>query len=1383
LGIVPAERLLNAKAIQDQRFAKQKKNAALASAVPGITWAERGPNNIGGRTRAIAFDLNDAPNYKKVWAGGVGGGLWMTTDITAASPVWTKQNDLFSNLAITSFAQSSSNKQDMYFGTGEGWFNADAIRGLGIWYSADGGTTWNQLASTNNSSFQFIQKIVVDNSGNVYACTKTGLQKSTNKGTSWTQVLGTSSANILPGSTSTANNAAADIEIAANGDLYCSFGIFSAGSIFRSTNNGTSWSNIMPAITARRIELACAPSNANIVYALFHSNSTNDCSAIQKFDASTSTWTAGTVPTIIDQGSNSNFTRGQAWYDLIAAVDPNNANSLYIGGVDALRSDDAGATWTQMSTWSLYNATGFTAAQNIHADHHNIVYQPGSSAIALWSTDGGVFRTTNANIASSSKPTWTSKNSGYDVTQYYSVDIHPSTTDYLIGGAQDNGTHVVSAAGIGAGSAISGGDGGFAHIDQQNGNIQISSFTNNNFNVTTDGWATGNSYFFVGGSFIAPTDYDNTGKYLYGDSTIGTFFRWTSPSSNGPMQAFSPSGFPASRITHVAVSPITLNRVYFGFSNGAVVRVDNANTASPVVTSLKAAGSPSANVSCVVIDPSNENHIVITYSNYGSVSILESTNALSGSPTWTNDFGNLPDMPVRWAVFDPRNSDWLILATEMGVWSTDNLNAASTDWQPTNSGFANTRVDMLKYRSSDRLLAAATHGRGFFTTNIPAALTSGIKFEKATQAQTESTTSTTGCRSYTDYTVNMLIENAPAGDAIVTLDVQAGNTATVGSDFDFTTNGSFSSPSSVLTFANGSTSPMPVTIRVYNDAEVESTESFILEYNISGTTNATRAVGPQTFSLEILDNDQAPALPSSGSASLMSQALYLGGTASSTPFNAKLSGQRTQMLYKASELTAAGVVAGPITSYGIYLEKHSTRPYQNLNISMGTTSVSYLVNGGVTVVPVSTVKTLASYATVNGLNNFTLDNAFVWDGTSNLVVEICYNNGTTSGSDLSDISLGSADGGTATQGNLFYQDNLTCGSSFGSVNYFSNGEKPAIQLGFGLPGNPIESTLNNNTSTYLSETGTYYFYTGSNTIINSIGSASANLGCVSSNIYAAGNTWQAFSGGFRSQKVIDINPSSNSGASSTIGLYFTAAELGGKSPATLKIAKTTAATLAAANSSNTVLVTTSYASFGTGYVFTGNFTGFSKFFLVDNTVVLPLSLVSFDGQLQNAAIQLNWRTASEQNSKQFELQKSIDGVNYFTIATLDAAGNSNSPLQYNYSDKQLSAFNYYRLKMIDKDGRFTLSKVVLIDIPGIKQHIWVLNNPFINTVELRLAKLPAQPVQTELTAMNGSRVYAASLPASSSLKLDFSGKHLSAGTYILRTRIDGVWYVNKLLKQ
>jgi ligand-binding sensor domain-containing protein len=142
-------------------------------------------------------------------------------------------------------------------------------------------------------------------------------------------------------------------------------------------------------------------------------------------------------------------------------------------------------------------------------------------------------------------------------------------------------------------------------------------------------------------------------------------------------------------------------------------KVDNANSGTNLAgVVIRPDLGQFHTVSCIAIDPSNENHMLVSYSNYGINNVYESSPGTGGSLNWTPLDVNttLPDMPVRWCMFDPRNSDWAILATEMGIWSTNNLNGTSTNWTAADNNVANTRVDMLRYRATDRLLAAATHG-------------------------------------------------------------------------------------------------------------------------------------------------------------------------------------------------------------------------------------------------------------------------------------------------------------------------------------------------------------------------------------------------------------------------------------------------------------------------------------------------------------------------------------------------------------------------------------------------------------------------------------------------------------------------------------------------
>ena len=337
-----------------------------------------------------------------------------------------------------------------------------------------------------------------------------------------------------------------------------------------------------------------------------------------------------------------------------------------------------------------------------------------------------------------------------------------------------------------------------------------------------------------------------------------------------------------------------------------------------------------------------------------------------------------------------------------------------------------------------------------------------------------------------------------------------------------------------------------------------------------------------------------------------------------------------------------------------------------------------------------------------------------------------------------------------------------------------------MRLGETAFGNLIDTS--GSRTEYVGNNGNYYFYTGS-FILNNLSSASTNLGCVGSVLTGTGNTWQPFYGGMRSEKVFDISPTTNPGASYTIGLYFTTAELAGLDPVTLKIAKTDAATIATATAGNTVIASTSFVTYANGYLFTASFTGFSKFFLVDPNVVLPVTLITFNGTLNNSEVLLSWKTSSEQGSKYFDVEKSPDGTNFRAIGKVNAAGNSSSISDYSYTDKQVDEFNYYRLKMVDIDGKFTYSSTILVKDANVSQQVWVGNNPFHDIINIRLAKSPRQNVRVELLNENGAKVYLKEFGSTNVMNLNVSGVNLAAGVYLLRTTVDNKIYVNKLIKE
>ena len=112
--------------------------------------------------------------------------------------------------------------------------------------------------------------------------------------------------------------------------------------------------------------------------------------------------------------------------------------------------------------------------------------------------------------------------------------------------------------------------------------------------------------------------------------------------------------------------------------------------------------------------------------------------------------------------------------------------------------------------------------------------------------------------------------------------------------------------------------------------------------------------------------------------------------------------------------------------------------------------------------------------------------------------------------------------------------------------------------------------------------------------------------------------------------------------------------------------------------------------------------------------VLPLTLLNFNVIKQDNIAQINWQTANEVNTSHFDIQRSTDGVNFTTVGTVNAAGTSVLRRDYTYPD-DVSGLStgkiYYRLQMVDNDGKFSYSKVAYITIDATNVHISIHPNP------------------------------------------------------------------------
>lgn len=738
--------------LQENQNNKSKALRSPGDAIDHL-WVERGPNNIGGRTRALLYDPNDA-THKRVFAGGVSGGIWVNDDITNANSSWTRISGITENISVTAFTVDPNNSNNIYVATGETYVGGD-VTGNGIWKSADGGANWTHVyggstgATTTNSSGQYLvagQYNVNDikawnNSGStvIFAAIgansfrfsgvnptflgayEYGFYKSTDNGVSWTKIgiYETSTGHAIPYEIN-------DIEIAADNSIWLAtkgnvFG--TGGGVILTSINGATFTVKQSITNGKRTQIAASATDTGKFYVLAQlSTAGTPIAFIKTINGFTST-TNVTLPNDSDNKISANdFTRTQAFYNLLLEVDPTNDAIVYAGGIDLFRSTTSGSSWTQITKWSNNANLNTLNVPTVHADFHALIFNPSNANSAIIGNDGGVYYASSLSAASGSTSAISSRNTNYNITQFYSSAIGQNTSsDILLGGAQDNGSLLVSGATANANgfTDIFGGDGAAEFIDKD-GAYLIVSYTNNAYSkfplpytgagkvVIQDDDATGD--------FINNADLDDNLDILYSDGTTASpstyqISRYSALTSS-PVRTNLTNAKLTAEPSAFKVSPFTTTSTLLlvGTENGKLLKLDNANTVTPTWTDITGAGFVGS-ISAIAFG-ANENEIIVTFHNYGVTNVWFSSN---GGTTWFNKEGDLPDLPVKAVLMNPLNNDEVILGTDLGVWRTASFKTANPTWVQSQNGMQNAKVTSFDLRTGDNTVLASTYGRGLFT--------------------------------------------------------------------------------------------------------------------------------------------------------------------------------------------------------------------------------------------------------------------------------------------------------------------------------------------------------------------------------------------------------------------------------------------------------------------------------------------------------------------------------------------------------------------------------------------------------------------------------------------------------------------------------------------
>lgn len=735
-----------------------------------LTIVNRGPWNVGGRTRAFGIDVS---NENRLLAGSCSGGMWLSTD---GGTSWIMSNTLSQLKNATCLIQDKrpGHTNVWYYGSGEA-YGASAggggayYLGDGLFKSVDSGATWQSVASTAGGvaqtfsiGWQLVWNLATDVSADdtiteLYAATYGAIMRSVNGGTSWSAVQG-------------GNSYFTDVAVTTTGVVYTALSDDGTQKGIWRSANGTSFTKITPLdfpVAYNRITMGINPSDENEIYFLANTPDSGkvtynylgepEWNSLWKYtyvsgngDSAGGIWQNLSV-NLPSTGGQFDKWSVQGSYDMVVRVKPNEPNTVFIGGTNLYRSTSGFQDSTNTTFIGGYEQGAALPVVNSYANHHSdqhcLEFLPSNPNIMLSANDGGVFKTTD-NTAGT--VVWQPLNNGYLTSMFYTVAIDHATpgNNIIIAGAQDNGTWFSNNTTPTTPWFHShGGDGSYCAIADNQSYYYFSIQNAKMVKATCD--ANGNKTAFtridpIGlkkPEFINPfvLDPNNNnlmylagGKYLWRNddlSGIPLVSNWDSISTNW-VQFSDSVPLANSVITAVTACKTPLNRVYYGTDKKKVYRVDNANTGTPTPvditsTTTGALFPGSGYVSCIATDPSDGDKVVVVFSNYGVYSMYYSVNAGS---SWTKCAGNLEQNTsgsgsgpsIRWISILPVADGNIYLAgTTTGLYATDSLNGLSTVWvQQGINAIGNAVCDMIETRISDGLVVIATHANGIYSTNI-----------------------------------------------------------------------------------------------------------------------------------------------------------------------------------------------------------------------------------------------------------------------------------------------------------------------------------------------------------------------------------------------------------------------------------------------------------------------------------------------------------------------------------------------------------------------------------------------------------------------------------------------------------------------------------------
>jgi photosystem II stability/assembly factor-like uncharacterized protein len=644
-----------------------------------------------GRIRSIVFDPTD---HKVAYVAATVGGLWKTNDYSADSVIWQPLADNLPTLVCTCIAIPQQQPKTIYLGTGETYPGYVASAGRGVFKSTDGGLNWvNILPSSimgptcsqiaidpRNPSSIYVAApgVFFDLMTGVDTLTTFGLFHSMDGGATWVNQSAT--LGIYPVSVliNPANS---------NNMVLTGFN----GEVFQSTDAGADWISTQPSYLNPVVNpvVAVAPSSPNVLY----------------MSATTSSYYVyQTLYQSLDSGASWTYVSGETissyeGYNNAIAVDLQDPNHLFVGGVEAFESSDGGQTFIAVTDSKALS----TNAKYSHADVHCLVFHDG----LLFSGNDGGLSWHNANG-------WnTHANANLPTLEFVGIDADEGFT-YFIGGAQDNGT-LLSKRSLPDWYEDRGGDGGNTWVSPLTGARVFAMYTRTNIYRSDDSCVTWND----GTTFRSLI----TNNSLLNESA--PFYPSYDASPDGSVVAFA--GY-----KHVYIS---LNAGTDGFAVESTTTVDS--TTSVRVSPYNATDMWAGANSCIYYSTNEGRHwtrstiaatgqvvgLVLGSSNatvYAVVAGLSKSSnenfvkSTDGGMTWTTPATNFPGTPTN--CLARASSGQLFVGTDYGVITSTDEGAT---WTPFGLGMPRVQVLSLKVKgNSDQYLLAGTHGRGAYWISL-----------------------------------------------------------------------------------------------------------------------------------------------------------------------------------------------------------------------------------------------------------------------------------------------------------------------------------------------------------------------------------------------------------------------------------------------------------------------------------------------------------------------------------------------------------------------------------------------------------------------------------------------------------------------------------------